>query len=164
MSPHLNRKKTGLAAKAFVAAALSFVASPSSAGPFSDLSGYWTGGGNITMSSGSSERIRCKATYAVNDSGNSLNQSIRCASDSYRLEITANVTVSGGSISGSWTEATRHATGNLSGRASCFRNSGAGRWNRLLGRAPGALPWRQAVGLDPADRGHRRRQCLHHAA
>jgi hypothetical protein len=118
MSPHLNRKKTGLAAKAFIAAALSFAASPSSAGPFSDLSGYWTGGGNITMSSGSSERIRCKATYAVNDSGNSLNQSIRCASDSYRLEISANVTVSGGSISGSWTEATRHATGNLSGRAS----------------------------------------------
>ncbi len=70
------------------------------------------------MSNGSSERIRCKATYAVNDSGKSLNQSIRCASDSYRLEISANVTVSGGAISGTWTEATRHATGNLSGRAS----------------------------------------------
>jgi len=119
MSPHHNRRKIDLAAKAIVAAALSFVASPSSAaGPFADLSGYWTGGGNITMSSGSSERIRCKATYAVNDAGNSLNQSIRCASDSYRLEITANVTVSGGAISGTWTEATRHATGNLSGRAS----------------------------------------------
>jgi hypothetical protein len=122
MSAHVNRRKTGLVAKAIVTVALSLTAAQALAqradGPFADLSGYWTGGGNITMSNGSSERIRCKATYAVNDSGKSLNQSIRCASDSYRLEISANVTVSAGAVSGSWTEATRHATGNLSGRAS----------------------------------------------
>ena len=106
-----------------VAAALSLtvsqaVAQRASDGPFADLSGYWTGGGTITMSNGASERIRCKATYAVNDSGKALNQSLRCASDSYRLEISGNVTFSGGSISGTWGEATRHVTGNISGRAS----------------------------------------------
>lgn len=119
MLSHTHRKKTDLFPGVVAAVALSLTASQALAGgPFSDLSGYWTGGGTITMSSGSSERIRCKAVYAVNDSGKSLNQSIRCASDSYRLEISSNVTVNGGAISGTWTEATRHATGELTGRAS----------------------------------------------
>jgi hypothetical protein len=121
MLPHMHRRNTDWVTRTIVAAAVSLTASytlAASAGPFADLSGYWTGGGTITMSSGSSERIRCKAVYAVNDTGKSLNQSIRCASDSYRLDITGNVTVSGGAISGTWSEATRHATGNLSGHAS----------------------------------------------
>lgn len=123
MSWHVKRKTTDLAVRALVAAALSAAAPQAFAqrasdGPFADLSGYWSGGGTISMSNGSSERIRCKATYAVNNTGKSLNQSIRCASDSYKLDISANVTVSGGAVSGSWSEATRHATGALSGRAS----------------------------------------------
>jgi hypothetical protein len=69
------------------------------------------------MSNGYSERIRCKATYAVNDTGRALNQSLRCASDSYRLEISSNVIFSGGSLSGTWGEATRHASGNITGHA-----------------------------------------------
>ncbi|PNG27377.1 hypothetical protein [Methylocella silvestris] len=87
-------------------------------GPFAGLSGYWTGGGTISLDNGSSERIRCKAVYAVNDTGNALNQSLRCASDSYRLEISGNISVSGGQVTGTWGEATRHANGNISGRAS----------------------------------------------
>jgi hypothetical protein len=87
------------------------------AGPFTDLSGHWSGAGTITMSNGSSERIRCRATYAVNAGGKALQQSLRCASDSYRLVINANVEAEGGAISGTWDEATRNASGNLSGRA-----------------------------------------------
>jgi hypothetical protein len=87
-------------------------------GPFASLSGYWTGSGTITMSSGSSERIRCKAVYAVNDAGRALNQSLRCASDSYRLEISGDVAVDNGVLSGTWGEATRHASGNITGHAS----------------------------------------------
>lgn len=87
-------------------------------GPFSGLSGYWKGEGSITLTNGVSEKIRCRATYAVNDSGTALNQSLRCASDSYRLEISGNLLYNGGSLSGTWGEATRHASGNISGRAS----------------------------------------------
>ena len=87
-------------------------------GPFAGLSGYWTGAGTVTMSNGSRERLRCKAVYAVNDAGKALNQSLRCASDSYRLEISSNVISDRGTISGTWGEATRHATGNITGRAS----------------------------------------------
>lgn len=115
------RRETDLLSKTIFVATLLLTASQALAasdGPFADLSGYWTGGGSITMSNGTSERIRCKAVYAVNGSGKSLNQSIRCASDSYRLEITGNVTAQGGTLSGTWGEATRHASGNITGRAS----------------------------------------------
>ena len=122
MTSHLNRPKAALLGQALIAAALLLTAQRgfaqrASDGPFADLSGYWTGSGTITMSNGSSERIRCKATYAVNDTGKALNQSLRCASDSYRLEISGNVIFSGGSLSGTWGEATRHASGNITGHA-----------------------------------------------
>ncbi len=99
-----------------VLAGLIGATSASAAGPFSGLEGYWSGEGTISVANGSSERIRCKATYAVDASGSALNQSLRCASDSYHLEIASNVVRSGGTVTGSWSEATRSATGNISGR------------------------------------------------
>ncbi len=93
-------------------------------GPFSDLAGYWSGEGTISVASGANERIRCKVTYAVDASGDSLNQTLRCASDSYKLEISSNVVASGGSVSGTWSEATRSATGNIQGRISGGQVSG----------------------------------------
>ncbi len=110
-------------ATAVLAIVLSLIATPilaerGSVGPFAGLSGYWIGAGTVTMSNGSRERIRCKAVYAVNNTGKALNQSLRCASDSYRLEISSNVISNGGSLSGTWAETTRHLTGNITGRAS----------------------------------------------
>jgi hypothetical protein len=88
----------------------------SQAGPFSALSGSWSGGGTIRKSSGGSERIRCRSTYSA--SGNSLSLHMRCASDSYNIDLSASVAYEGGSISGSWQEATRGVGGSLSGQAS----------------------------------------------
>ena len=82
-------------------------ADPGPEGPFFGLSGSWSGSGTITMSNGAAERIRCRATYAVNGAGRALQQTLRCASDSYRLEISSNVVSEGGALSGSWSEATR---------------------------------------------------------
>jgi len=79
---------------------------PGPEGPFFGLSGYWSGSGTITMSNGAEERIRCRATYAVNGAGRALQQTLRCASDSYRLDISSNVVSEGGALSGSWSEAT----------------------------------------------------------
>ncbi len=70
------------------------------------------------MANGAIERLRCKAAYAVNATGKVLQQTLRCASDSYRLEISSNVIAEGGSLSGSWAEVTRGVSGNISGRAS----------------------------------------------
>ena len=93
-------------------------AEPGSGGPFLGLSGHWSGAGTITMANGATERIRCKAAYAVNATGKALQQILRCASDSYKVEISSNVISEGGSLSGSWAEATRGVSGNISGRAS----------------------------------------------
>ncbi|MGA9824559.1 MAG: hypothetical protein WBQ53_06900 [Methylocystis sp.] len=87
------------------------------AGLFSGLAGHWSGGGAITMSDGSTERIHCRATYAVAQTGAALNQTLSCASASYNLHITANVVSSGGGVSGSWSESTHSVSGSISGRA-----------------------------------------------
>jgi hypothetical protein len=87
-------------------------------GPFAGMAGNWSGGGTITLDDGSSERIRCRASYAVGAGGNGLNQSLTCASDSYRFNLASNVIAQGGALSGTWSESTRNVSGNLEGRGS----------------------------------------------
>jgi hypothetical protein len=84
-------------------------------GPFAGLAGAWSGGGTVTLDDGSTERIRCRATYAVGSGGNGLNQSLTCASDSYRFNLASNVVSRGGSLSGTWSESSRGVSGNLEG-------------------------------------------------
>ena len=103
------------------AAAAFFVASTSAGyaqGVFAGLAGNWSGGGTVTLDDGSTERIRCRATYAVGAGGNGLNQSLTCASDSYRFILASNVISQGGALSGTWTESSRGVSGTLEGRAS----------------------------------------------
>lgn len=88
------------------------------AGPFDGLSGTWSGSGSIALTNGTSERIRCRVTYEVGGGGNSVQQQLRCASDSYNFDLASNVRSQGGTISGTWTETTRGIGGNLQGRAS----------------------------------------------
>jgi hypothetical protein len=108
-----------IVAAATLGAALAFT-SPSYAqsGPFAGLAGVWSGGGTVTLDDGSTERIRCRATYAVGNGGNGLNQSLTCASDSYRFNLASNVVASGGSLSGTWSESSRGINGSLEGRGS----------------------------------------------
>jgi hypothetical protein len=87
-------------------------------GPFAGMAGYWAGAGTVTLDDGSSERIRCRASYAVGDGGNGLNQSLTCASDSYKFDLSSNVLAQGGSLSGTWSETSRNISGNLEGRGS----------------------------------------------
>ena len=85
--------------------------------PFAGLDGAWSGNGTISLSDGSSERIRCRANYKVDGTGLSLKQTLRCASDSYKFDLSSDVTSQGERISGNWTEASRNIVGNLRGTA-----------------------------------------------
>lgn len=85
--------------------------------PFAGLAGVWSGTGSIALSGGSKERIKCRATYSVGDGGNGLQQTLRCASDSYKFELSGDVHNAGGKISGSWAESTRGVSGSVQGRA-----------------------------------------------
>lgn len=97
---------------------LSFVAAGAqaqSAHPFAGMSGVWSGKGTISLEGGSNEAIRCRATYAVREDGNALQQTLRCASDSYKIELTSNVVANGSKLSGSWSESTRNVSGDVQG-------------------------------------------------
>ena len=86
--------------------------------PFAGMAGAWSGAGSITLEDGASERIRCRATYAVSGDGNGLNQRLVCASDSYKFDLQSNVTARNGALSGTWSEVSRGVSGDLEGRAS----------------------------------------------
>jgi hypothetical protein len=94
--------------------------SAAAAGLFSGLAGSWAGDGTLKLAGGSSEALRCRATYEVENDGNKLKQELKCASDSYSLTVESDVTYNpdAGVITGTWLE-TGYATGGfVSGRAS----------------------------------------------
>jgi hypothetical protein len=111
-------------------ASVSGSASYAQSGPFAGMAGFWSGGGTITLDDGSTERIRCRATYAVGAGGSGLNQSLTCASDSYRFNLSGNVVSQGGALSGTWSESSRGINGSLEGR-------GANGNFQLIASAPG---------------------------
>src|ERR1043165_6168793 len=85
-------------------------------GPFAGMAGVWSGSGTVTLDDGSTERIRCRATYAVGAGGNGLNQSRTCASDSYRFNLSSNVMARGGGVFGHRSEYSPTASGPGEGR------------------------------------------------
>jgi hypothetical protein len=96
---------------------LSVTASHAQSGPFAGFSGAWSGNGTVALSDGTTERIRCKADYKVNGSGLGLKQSLHCASDSYKFDLSSDVQSQGDQISGYWSEASRNVNGSLQGTA-----------------------------------------------
>jgi hypothetical protein len=54
----------------------------------------------------------------VGAGGNGLNQTLTCASDSYKFNILTNVTAQGAAVSGTWSETSRNINGNIEGRSS----------------------------------------------
>lgn len=88
-----------------------------SAGPFAGMAGVWTGGGTVTLDDGSTERIRCRATYAVGAGGNGLQQTLTCASDSYKFNLASNIMAQGAAVSGTWNESSRNINGSIEGRS-----------------------------------------------
>jgi hypothetical protein len=88
------------------------------AGPFDPLAGQWTGDGAIQMSDGAKEKIRCRASYDILDNGSNLQLNLRCAGDSYNFDLRGGAKANGGVITGTWSESTYNASGNLVGRVS----------------------------------------------
>jgi hypothetical protein len=109
--------RTIMAAGIGAALLVSVAASHAQSGPFAGLGGTWSGNGTVELSDGTTERIRCRADYKVNDTGLNLKQSLRCASDSYKFDLSSDVTSQGERISGNWSEASRNVFGNLQGTA-----------------------------------------------
>ena len=104
-------KAAGLGAALFATA----TAVQAQSGPFAGFDGSWAGNGTVALSDGTTERIRCKASYKV--VGVNLKQSLQCASDSYKFLLSSDVTSQGDRISGNWSESSRNVNGELQGTA-----------------------------------------------
>jgi hypothetical protein len=85
-------------------------------GPFSRFSGNWRGSGQVVGTNGHREQITCRAGYSLSDSGEALTQTLICASDSYRVDISSHVVAEGHRVQGHWQEATRQVQGDLTGQ------------------------------------------------
>lgn len=85
------------------------------AGPFDTLLGSWRGSGQIELSQGKTERLKCTAYYT--GGGSQLGMAIRCQSESSNVEIRSKLSQSGGRVTGTWEERTFNAEGNASGQA-----------------------------------------------
>jgi hypothetical protein len=111
----LSRLLTGLAGASF---ALFLASSPmhaQSGGTFSGLGGNWSGTGTIFVADGGSERIRCQAKYNVGSDGMALQQDLKCASDSYKFELTTDLHAGDGNFWGFWKETSRNVNGEIHG-------------------------------------------------
>ena len=84
--------------------------------PFDTLLGSWRGNGQIKLSDGRTERLKCNAYYT--GGGSQLGMAIRCQSESSNVEIRSKLSQTGGRISGTWEERTFNAEGTASGEAS----------------------------------------------
>ncbi|WP_439922532.1 hypothetical protein [Nitrobacter sp. JJSN] len=110
-------RKSTIAAGVVAGLVLSATASFAQSSPFAGFAGNWSGKGTVSLSDGSTENIRCRASYKVGDSGMALKQNLRCASDSYKFDLSSDVVSEGTHISGNWSEATRNLFGSVRGRA-----------------------------------------------
>jgi hypothetical protein len=115
-----NRKLRVDVRRLLIAAAVLFVtllsgsAGYAQSGPFAPLAGSWRGGGTLSLDDGSTERVRCRASYAVR--GASMDMTLTCASDAYKFNLQGDVVSEGGAISGNWSESSRGVSGTLQGR------------------------------------------------
>ena len=91
------------------------LAAADDASPFDKLAGRWVGEGRLGIKDTANETVKCRVTYFVQEGGNQLRQSIRCASQSGSIEVASTVTHTGGTLTGSWKELTREWSGELTG-------------------------------------------------
>jgi hypothetical protein len=83
---------------------------------FDKLAGSWSGGGSMKPSDGPLERVRCKVDYNVKNTGQSVKMNVRCASDAYKMDLSANIDQSGTALSGNWFESQYRQGGKVSGQ------------------------------------------------
>ena len=85
--------------------------------PFANLTGTWSGRGQVRIEGGKNERITCKAYYTPKDGGVGVGIALRCASPSYSINLRSLLTSTGDRVTGTWEEETFNANGTVTGRA-----------------------------------------------
>jgi hypothetical protein len=116
-SGRLTRAGGRLAFAAVVAFAVLGSTPVVASGPFSELAGTWRGDGTVIYTDGSRESLHCRSDYQVAADGNALQQTMRCATAGFSFIISAQLSHSGGALSGQWSESAYNQSGQVTGRA-----------------------------------------------
>jgi hypothetical protein len=83
---------------------------------FDNVAGSWSGSGSMKPSDGPRERVRCKVDYIIKNAGQSVKLNLRCASDAYKMDLSANIDQNGNTLSGNWFESQYRQGGKVSGK------------------------------------------------
>ena len=83
---------------------------------FDNVAGSWSGSGSMKPSDGPRERVRCKVDYIIKNAGQSVKLNLRCASDAYKMDLSANIDQTGTALSGNWFESQYRQGGKVSGQ------------------------------------------------
>src|SRR3979411_2116241 len=83
---------------------------------FDNVAGSWSGSGSMKPSDGPRERVRCKVDYIVKNASQSVKMNVRCASDAYKMDLSANIDQNGSALSGNWFESQYRQGGKVSGQ------------------------------------------------
>lgn len=103
-------------AAVLASAAMSLEGGTAYANPLGELPGRWSGTGSVRLTNGTTETVKCVATYFVTGGGTNVAQNLRCASPTYKIDTKANLVVRGGQVTGSWEERQYAQTGAVTGR------------------------------------------------
>ncbi|MCP3446079.1 hypothetical protein [Bradyrhizobium sp. CCGUVB14] len=79
------------------------------------MAGKWSGMGSMKPSDGPREKIHCKVAYDVKRPGKSMKLDLKCASDAYKLMLSADIEQDGANISGNWFESEWRQGGKIVG-------------------------------------------------
>ncbi|KJC52506.1 hypothetical protein UB31_09435 [Bradyrhizobium sp. LTSP849] len=80
-----------------------------------NLAGAWSGIGTMKPSDGPREKVRCKVAYNITKPGRSVSLDLRCASDAYKMVLSANIDQNGTELSGNWFESEYRQGGKVYG-------------------------------------------------
>ncbi|WP_175421780.1 MULTISPECIES: hypothetical protein [Bradyrhizobium] len=98
--------------------ALSLGISSQAFGGVDTMAGRWSGTGSMKPSDGPREKIHCKVAYDVKRPGKSIKLDLKCASDAYKLMLSADIEQDGDNISGNWFESEWRQGGKVIGTSS----------------------------------------------
>jgi hypothetical protein len=103
------------------------------AGDFSFFSGSFRGPGYV-LANGARKSLTCRATGETAGDGRVLSQNIACESNFYKFDLRAQYVADGPRARGAWREATRDASGAVSGQFAGQRFTGASEAKGFAGR------------------------------
>ena len=111
----IRAAKTGIAVALLAVAGGTATGNTDPARPWNEFLGSWQGDGSAQVAAGTNEKIRCRVSYQVTGAASQVSQSIRCATTSDQIQVSATLRSVGGRVSGTWHDQRKGTDGSVTG-------------------------------------------------